>query len=145
MIWKGEMLLAHGHRQTLTTSPLPLCWIPARVQDREYDAEVAFHREIHGVGKAPKQRAADSDPEILVLERASSELVVGCAQLIEELQAQPSLLVLVPLVRPRDVEIDSRCGNNPVLGQRSGFVRRSRTSRAGRARLGSRRYSASRS
>ena len=49
------------------------------MQDGEYDDEVAFHCEVHGVGKAPKQRAADSDSEILVLERASSDLVVGCA------------------------------------------------------------------
>src|SRR5437016_9034853 len=45
----------------------------------------------------------------------------------------------------RDIEIDSRLGNQPIIGQRSGVVRRSKTSRAGRARLGSRRYSASRS
>ena len=102
------------HRQTLATSPLPLCGIPAPVQDSEYDDEVAFHREVHGVGKAPKQRAADSSPEIRILKRASSDLVVGRAQLIEELQAQSPLLVLVPLVRRRDVEIDSRFGNNPM-------------------------------
>jgi len=33
---------------------LPLCRITIRVEDREYDDEVAFDREIHGVGKAPK-------------------------------------------------------------------------------------------
>src|SRR3989454_8326186 len=45
----------------------------------------------------------------------------------------------------RDIEIDSRLGNQPIIGQRSGVVGRSKTSPAGRARLGSRRYSASRS
>jgi hypothetical protein len=60
-------------------------------------------------------------------------------------QPQPGFLVLISLVRRRDVEIDSRLGNQPILGHRCGLVRRSSTSRAGRARLGSRRYSASRS
>ena len=63
------------------------------MQDSEYDDEIAFNREIHGVGKAPKQRSADSGPEILILERIGNDLVIGCAQLIEELQTQPRLLV----------------------------------------------------
>jgi len=61
---------------TLATSPLPLCRITICVQDREYDDEVAFHREVHGVGKAPKQRAADSGPEVLILEGASGDPIV---------------------------------------------------------------------
>jgi len=46
-------------------SPLPLCRIPTRVQNGEYDDDISFHREVHDVGKASKQRAADSgsDPE----------------------------------------------------------------------------------
>ena len=50
---------------TLVMSPLPLCRIPSRVQNGEYDDDISFHREVHDVGKASKQRAADSgsDPE----------------------------------------------------------------------------------
>jgi len=43
-------------------------------------------------------------------------------------------VTLIPVERRRDVEIRSRLGNQSILGHRSGF-----------ARLGSRRYSASRS
>jgi len=57
----------------------------------------------------------------------------------EELQAKPGALALIPLVRRRDVEVGSRLGNQPILGHRSGFAKRRSTSRAGRARLGSRR------
>ena len=53
--------------RTLAASPLPLYRIPTRVEDSEYDDEIAFHGEVHGVGKAPKQRAADSGPEVLIL------------------------------------------------------------------------------
>jgi hypothetical protein len=47
------------------------------VQDSEYDDEIAFHREVLSIGKAPKQRAADSGPEILILERPGSDSRFG--------------------------------------------------------------------
>ena len=53
-------------------SPLPLCRIPTRVQNGEYDDDdISFHREVHDVGKASKQRAVDSGSEVLILEGAS--------------------------------------------------------------------------
>jgi hypothetical protein len=130
---------------TLATSPLPLCRITARVEDCEHHDEITFDRKVHRVGKSPEQHAADARPKGLILERPTSDPIIGSEQLVEKLYTEPRLLVLVPLVRRRDVEIDSRLGNQPILGHRCGLVRRSRTSRAGRARLGSRRYSASRS
>ena len=56
---------------TRVMSPLPLCRIPTRVQNGEYDDDISFHREVHDVGKASKQRAADSGSEVLILEGAS--------------------------------------------------------------------------
>ena len=56
---------------TLVMSPLPLCRTPTRVQNGEYDDDISFHREVHDVGKASKQRAADSGSEVLILEGAS--------------------------------------------------------------------------
>src|SRR5206468_2315543 len=83
---------------------------------------------------------------ILVLEGAVCNPIVGSTQLVHEVQAQPSLLVLVPGKRRPNVEVNPRLGNQPILGHRSFFFeRRSNTSWAGFARLGSRRYSASRS
>jgi len=109
------------------------------MKDREYDDNIDLHAEVHGVRKASEQRTTDSSPEILILERVIGNAVVRGAQLIEELQAKPGALALIPLVRRRDVELGSRLGNQPILGHRSGFAKRRSTSRAGRARLGSRR------
>jgi len=121
---------------------------PAKVfcpRAMETGYEVAFDREIHGVGKAPEQRAADARTDVLILKGPCSNPFIRCEQLIEKRQPQPRFPALIPLVRCHDVEIDSRLGNQPILGHRCGFFRRSSRSRAEPARLGSRRYSASRS
>lgn len=76
----------------------------------------SFQAKVHGIRKAPEQRATDSRPEILILVGAVGNAVIGCAQLGEELESKSGLLVLLPLVRRRHVEISPRLRNQPVLG-----------------------------
>src|SRR2546425_7939751 len=73
-----------------------------------------------------------------IRDSSSANFSVGSGPAIDPLLA-PRLLESLPLR-----QVAAPC-NQPIIGQRSGVVRRSKTSRAGRARLGSRRYSASRS
>lgn len=70
----------------LTTPPLPFRGISVRVEDGKYDDESALDSEVDGVRKAPEQRPADSQPEILILERAFDNPIESRAQLFEELQ-----------------------------------------------------------
>src|SRR3989442_10517593 len=73
-----------------------------------------------------------------IRDSSSANFSVSSGTVIEPLLA-PRLLESLPLR-----QVAAPC-NQPIIGYRSGVVRRSKTSRAGRARVGSRRYSASRS
>jgi len=74
---------------TLATSPLPLCRITARVEDCEHHDEITFDREVHRVGKSPEQRATDASPKGLILERPTSDPIIGSEQLVEKRNTQP--------------------------------------------------------
>ncbi len=109
------------------------------MQDRENDDHIALYREVHGVWEAPQQDASDSGPQVLVREWVAKYSVVRGPKFFEELAAEADRFIFVPIERRRDIEVSSRLGEQPILGHSYLFARRSRTSWAGRARLGSRR------